>query len=125
MPCTSSRCNLRSDTRCCGKIKAGEISDDEAMERLERSPYWVWTAMDPQSTLVVVVDVGPRTLVMAQRVLHQLVRGLAPGCVPLCVTDGCKEYKMAILRHLGQWVPPARRQDKGPRPKPRWLPCTI
>src|SRR5262249_30085741 len=30
-------------------LKAGAISDDEAMERLERSPYWVWTAMDPQS----------------------------------------------------------------------------
>ena len=27
--------------------KAGEISDDEAIKRLERSPYWVWTAMDP------------------------------------------------------------------------------
>src|SRR5215831_20967118 len=29
-------------------LKAGEISDDEAMKRLERSPSWVWTAMDPQ-----------------------------------------------------------------------------
>ena len=27
--------------------KAGEISDDEAIKRLERSPSWVWTAMDP------------------------------------------------------------------------------
>lgn len=54
------------------EIKAGEISDDEAIERLERSPYWVWTALDPQSKLVVVVDVGTRTLVIAQRVLHQL-----------------------------------------------------
>jgi IS1 family transposase len=102
--------------------KAGEISDDEAIERLERSPYWVWTAMDPQSKLLVVVDVGTRTLVMAQRVLHQLVRVLAPGCVPLFVTDGFKEYKTAILSHFGHWVHPARRQDKGPRPKPRWMP---
>src|SRR5437867_7361913 len=29
--------------------KAGAISDDEAIRRLERSPYWVWTAMDPRS----------------------------------------------------------------------------
>ncbi len=29
------------------EVKAGEIRDDEAVERLERSPYWVWTAMDP------------------------------------------------------------------------------
>jgi hypothetical protein len=34
-------------------LKAGEISDDEAIERLERSPYWVWTAMDPQEQAVV------------------------------------------------------------------------
>jgi IS1 family transposase len=104
------------------EIKAGEISDDEAIERLERSPYWVWTALDPQSKLVVVVDVGTRTLVIAQRVLHQLVRVLAPGCVPLFVTDGFKAYKTAILSHCGHWVHPACRQDKGLRSKPRWIP---
>src|SRR5262249_21356942 len=57
--------------------KAGTISDEEAIQRLERSPAWVWTAMDPQSTLLVVVDVGCRTLVMAQRVVHQVTRVLA------------------------------------------------
>src|SRR5262249_5338439 len=45
--------------------KAGEISDDEAIKRLERSPYWVWTVMDPTSKLLVVVEVGCRTLTMA------------------------------------------------------------
>src|SRR5262249_34534040 len=50
-------------------FKAGAISEDEAMERLERSPDWVWTAMDSKSKLLVVVDVGTRTLAMAQRVL--------------------------------------------------------
>jgi len=44
------------------ELKAGEISDDEAMKRLERSPSWVWTAMAPQSKLLVVVDIGSRTL---------------------------------------------------------------
>jgi IS1 family transposase/transposase-like protein len=104
------------------EFKAGEISDDEAIERLERSPYWVWTAMDPQSKLLVVVDVGTRTLAMAQRVLHQLVQVLAPGCVPLFLTDGFTEYKTAILSHFGQWMHPERRRDKGPMPKPRWRP---
>ena len=28
-------------------LKAGEITNDEAIRRLERSPSWVWTAMDP------------------------------------------------------------------------------
>ena len=103
-------------------LKAGEISDEEAMRRLERSPYWVWTAMDPTSKLLVVVDVGTRTLAMAQRVVHQLVEVLAPDCVPLFLTDGLKDYGTALLTHFGHWMQPERRQDKGPRPKPRWMP---
>jgi IS1 family transposase len=103
-------------------LKAGEINDDEAIRRLERAPSWVWTAMDPTSKLLVVVDVGCRTLAMAQRVVHQVTRVLAPGCVPLFLTDGLKDYGTALLTHFGQWVHPERRQEKGPRPKPRWMP---
>ncbi len=102
--------------------KAGAISDDEALQRLERSPAWVWTAMDPTSKLLVVVDIGSRTLAMAQRAVHQVTQVLAPGCVPLCVTDGLKDYGTALLTHFGQWMQPERRQDKGPRPQPRWMP---
>jgi IS1 family transposase len=102
--------------------KAGEISDEEAITRLERAPSWVWTAMDPTSKLLVVVDVGRRTLAMAQRVVHQVTGVLAPGCVPLFLTDGLKDYTTAILSHFGHWMHPERRQDKGPRPKPRWMP---
>jgi IS1 family transposase len=103
-------------------LKAGAISADEAMERLERSPYWVWTAMDPQSKLLLVIDVGTRTLAMAQRVVHQVVQRLAPGCVPLFLTDGFREYMTALLAHFGHWMQPERRRDKGPLPKPRWVP---
>lgn len=103
-------------------LKAGEISDEEAIKRLERSPSWVWTAMAPQSKLLVVVDVGSRTLALAQRVVHQVTEVLAPGCVPLFVTDGLKDYATALLTHFGQWMHPERRQDKGPMPKPRWMP---
>src|SRR5215831_5684891 len=67
--------------------QAGAISDGEAIRRLERSPYWVWTAMDPTSKLLVVVDVGSRTLAMAQRVVHQVTQVLAPDCIPLFLTD--------------------------------------
>jgi len=103
-------------------LKGGEISDAEAIKRLERSPSWVWTAMDPTSKLLVVVEVGHRTVAMAQRVVHQVTRVLAPGCVPLFLTDGLKDYATAILSHFGHWIHPERRQDKGPRPKPRWMP---
>jgi IS1 family transposase len=102
--------------------KAGEISEEEAITRLEHAPSWVWTAMDPRSKLLVVVDVGCRTLAMAQRVVHQVTRVLAPGCVPLFLTDGLKDYGTALLTHFGSWMQPERRQDKGPMPKPRWMP---
>jgi IS1 family transposase len=103
-------------------LKAGAISDEEAIKRLERSPYWVWTAMDPQSKLLVVVDVGRRTLALAQRVVHQVTEVLAPGCVPLVLTDGLKDYATALLTHYGYWRQPERRQAKGSMPKPRWMP---
>jgi IS1 family transposase len=104
------------------ELKSGEISEDEAIKRLERSPYWVWTVMDPRSKLLVVVDVGTRTLAMAQRVVHQVTRVLAPGCVPLLLTDGFKEYGTAILAHFGHWIQPERQQAQGPMPKLRWMP---
>jgi len=103
-------------------LQAGEIGEDEAIQRLERSPSWVWTAMAPESKLPLVIDVGTRTLEMAQRIVHQVTQVLAPGCVPLCLTDGFKAYTTAILAHFGHWLQPARRQDKGPLPKPRWMP---
>jgi hypothetical protein len=106
-------------------LRAGEISDEEAMQRLERSPSWVWTAMDPQSKLLVVVDIGSRTLAMAQRVVPQVTGRLAPGCVPLLLTDGLKDYATALLTHCGSWMQPERRQDKGPMPKPRWMPLPV
>ena len=69
-----------------------------------------------------VVDGGSRTLAMAQRVVHQVSRLLAPGCVPLFLTDGLKDYTPALLAHFGHWRQPERRQHKGPTPKPRWMP---
>jgi len=59
---------------------------------------------------------------MAQRVVHQVREVLAPGCIPLCVTDGFKEYMGALLSHFGSWVQPERRRAQGPAPKPRWMP---
>ena len=94
-------------------FKAGEISDAEAIKRLERSPSWVWTVMDPQSKLLVVVDVGTRTLAMAQRVVHRVVQMLALDCVPLFLTDGLQDYGTALLTHFDSWMQPDRRGVKG------------
>jgi hypothetical protein len=53
-------------------LKAGAISDAEAIQRLERSPDWVWTAIDPVSKWLLAIAVGPQTVTMAQRMVQQV-----------------------------------------------------
>ena len=103
-------------------VRDGTIRAENALKRLERSRHWVWTVSDPESTRLLVPEVGPRPLAMAQRVGHQVVSVFAPGCVPAWCSDGVKGYLPAILGHFGGWTHPARRQDKGPWPQPRWMP---
>ncbi|MDH3602224.1 MAG: hypothetical protein OEU26_21640, partial [Candidatus Tectomicrobia bacterium] len=103
-------------------VKDGEISEAKAIKRLSRSPHWVWVAIDPVTKLLVAIDVGERTLAMTQRFVHHVTQVLAPDCAPLFLTDGFREYVTALLTHYGHWVQPPRRQAKGPRPKPRWMP---
>jgi IS1 family transposase len=103
-------------------VKNGAVSEADAIERLERSPQWVWVAMDPESKLLLAIDVGNRTLAMAQRVVHQVAQVLAPDGAPLFLTDGFREYITALLTHYGDWGQPPRRQVTGPAPKPRWMP---
>jgi transposase-like protein len=103
-------------------VKDGDISAVQALKRLSRSPHWVWVAMDPVSKLILTIDVGDRTLALAQRLMHQVAQVLAPDCAPLFLTDGFREYLTALVTHYGQWMPPERRQAQGPMPKPRWMP---
>jgi len=103
-------------------VKDDELGEADAIQRLERAPHWVWTTMDPESKLLLVIGVGDRTLAMAQHVVYQVVQVLAPDWVPLFVTDGFKEYATALLAHFGQWVHLPRRQAPGPPPQPRWMP---
>ncbi len=103
-------------------VKDGEVNEAEAIERLSRSPSWVWVAMDPESKLLLAIDVGDRTLAMAQRFVHHVTQVLARDCAPLFLTDGFREYVTALLTHYGHWVYPQRWRATGPLPKPRWLP---
>jgi hypothetical protein len=102
--------------------KAGERSAEEAIKRLERSPAWGWTALAPQRKLLVVVEGGSRPRALAQRVVPQVPQVVARAGVALLLTDGLQDYGTALLSHFGQWIPPERRQEKGPRPQPRWMP---
>src|SRR5437588_606940 len=56
-------------------VKTGEVSEAEALTRLSRSPHWVWAAIDPVTKLLLTIDVGGRTLALAQSVVHQVVQG--------------------------------------------------
>jgi transposase-like protein/IS1 family transposase len=104
------------------EVKAGQVGDAEAIQHLSRLPHWIGGAIDPVTKLLLTIDVGDRTLAVAQGVVHQVVQVLAPDCVPLFMTDGFKEYTTALLTHFGQWVQPPRRQAIGPVPKLRWMP---
>jgi len=90
-------------------VKEGEVTEAEAIKRLSRSPYWVWVAMDPVCKLILAVDVGDRTVAMAQRLVHQVTQVLAPECTPLFLTDGFREYVTALVTHYGRWMHPERR----------------
>jgi IS1 family transposase len=104
------------------QIQSGEVTVAEAAVRLQRPHRWVWVAMDPVSKLLVAVVVGDRSLAMAQTLVHAVVRVLAPGVVPLFLTDGLRHYATALVTHFGQWVAVPPRCEQGPKPKPRWLP---
>ena len=53
-------------------VRDGAMSTAEAIERLSRAPHWVWTAIDPESKLLLAVNIGDRTLARAQGVVHQV-----------------------------------------------------
>jgi hypothetical protein len=109
-------------------VKEGAVSEDEAIARLSRSPQWVWTAMGPQSKLLLTIDVGERTLAMAQQVVHQVAQVFAPDCAPLFLTDGFKEYATALLTHYGHWVHPHAVRPQEPLPSRAGCPgpsCSI
>ena len=98
------------------------MSETEAIERLSRSPHWGWTAVDPETKLLLSAQGGDRTLALAQAVLHQLAQLLAPGCVPLFLSDGYAPYLPAIVAPFGHWVQSPRHQARGPARPPRWMP---
>jgi hypothetical protein len=73
------------------------------------------------SKVLLAIEVGQRTVEMAQRVVHRVASMLAPGCVPTCFSDGFQGYLPALVGHFGMWMQPERLQDKGARRKPRWM----
>lgn len=83
---------------------------------------WVWAAIDPVSKLLVATIVGDRSLASAQSLIHAVAVSLAPGVVPLFLSDQLVHYATALLTHFGHWVTVPRQGQRGPHPKPRWEP---
>jgi IS1 family transposase len=86
-----------------------------------RMHSWLWSAIEPESKLLLAVEMGDRTLDVAQRLVHWVAQVLAPGVVPLFETDQMVSYEKAILGHWGEWVEPAKNTGGQPE-KPRWMP---
>ena len=102
-------------------VKAGKISDTEAIQRLALAALGVdgdrpgeQVAGDrrrgahPRDGATRRASGGP---------------GPGPGCMPLFLTDGFKEYTTALLTHYGHWVQSSRRQATGPAPSRAGYPC--
>jgi IS1 family transposase len=102
----------------------GRRDDNDAGEEKQRGQRWVWAGIDPVSKLMLGYVVGDRSLECAQRLIHMIAALLAPGCVPLFISDGWSAYGTALLTHFGHWVQMPRQHKRGASPKPRWQPLS-
>ena len=104
-----------------GGMKQVEEQAKKPDTKKKRLHSWLWSAIDPESKLLLAVEIGDRTLDVAQRLVHWVAQALAPGEVPLFETDQLVSYEKAILSHWGEWVEPAKNTGGQPE-KPRWMP---
>ncbi|MCP4419601.1 MAG: hypothetical protein GY805_23560 [Chloroflexi bacterium] len=98
----------------------GRRDNNEGEESKQRGKRWVWAGIDPVSKLMLGYVVGDRSLDCTQLLIHMIAALLAPGCVPLFISDGWSAYGTALLTHFGHWVQMPRRHKRGASPKPRW-----
>lgn len=100
----------------------GRQDVDSQSQQKQRGKRWVWVGIDPLSKLMLAFVVGDHSLGCAQLLIHAITSLLAPGCIPLFMSDQWASYVTALLTHFGHWVPIPRRYPRGRPPKPRWLP---
>jgi len=100
----------------------GQDEDARTEPKTRRRQGWVWAGIDPDSKLLLATVVGGRSLAYAQLLIHAIMLTLAPGLVPLFLSDQLAAYETAIVTHFGHWVEVPRRSKYGPAPKPRWKP---
>ena len=65
----------------------GRQEVDPQSQQKQRRCRWVWAGMDPVSKLLLACVVGDRSQGCAQLLIHAIAALLAPGCVPLFVSQ--------------------------------------
>lgn len=63
-------------------------------------------------------NLGERSLPTVQQVVHQVIQRLAPGKIPLFLTDGEPSFESALVGHFGQWG----EVTEAGQTHQRWLP---
>jgi IS1 family transposase len=93
-------------------LHVAHLQLDEIRTRLRqrRQILWLWLAVDPETKIVPVLRLGPRTQASAHAVVHALRAVLAPTCIPVITSDGLRHYYYAVTAHFGRWVPAGRRR---------------
>ena len=87
-------------------LQIGHLQFDELYTTLRHKSHdlWVWVAFDPQSKLIPALQLGPRTQDLAHALVHAVTLTLAPGCIPVCTSDGLNLYFYALTAHFGHWL---------------------
>ena len=86
-------------------LPLGHLQFDElyTTSRDKAQDLWIWVAFDPKTKLIPAIQLGPRTQAMAHAVVHAVGHVLAPGCIPVCTSDGLNLYFYALTAHFGAW----------------------
>ena len=83
--------------------------------RQEEGKSWLWAVIDPVTKIIPSIYIGGRKTTDAMIFIHDLTLRLAPGYIPLMITDGLRQYFWALTAHFGIWV------KRFPWRKHRWL----
>lgn len=87
-------------------LSLGHLQLDELYTTLrdKTQDVWIWVAFDPKMKLIPALCLGPRSQDMAYTLIHTVANTLAPGCIPVCTSDGLKLYFYALTAHFGTWL---------------------
>ena len=96
------------------EFRHNQLDELWANVRHEAQEIWLWVALEAQTKVIPVMTLGPRTLEMAMKVVHELKERMPGGCMPIITSDGLKLYFYALIAHFGHW---AREEGTG---KPTW-----